>query len=359
MKKGSKLSEEAKQKLSLAQRRIKPDLEREIVRLYTEEKLVETAIAKIIGCSVGSVTRYLKLNGIDTREQWLINTRKAQEKNRRYDSVRSTTIRSKTEKERLTKTKKDRAIQLFGTGQYSCTKVAEIVKADRHVVSRWLRAEGIDIRSQQLLWAHTKEANNKRAKSLSEFHKKCGFSEKTRKQIGDKNRLTLEKIKERHPWFYKIEEPKEDFDGNIVVKCKLCNKEFVPSRLQLKKRIAAIESEHTQGEHNMYCSENCKAQCSIYHVSPINELAKRKRDNRSHYYTKQKLHIWSSHVIARDKECLYCGSTEKLHAHHINPKSTHPKEALDPDNGITVCKDCHRKLHTGECSTAYLAAIAC
>lgn len=33
-----------------------------------------------------------------------------------------------------------------------------------------------------------------------------------------------------------------------------------------------------------------------------------------------------------------------VEAHHIWPKALYPTKAYDPDNGITLCRRCHRKV---------------
>lgn len=57
------------------------------------------------------------------------------------------------------------------------------------------------------------------------------------------------------------------------------------------------------------------------------------------------LSAWSAQVRTTQPKCMTCESTEDLHAHHIAPKIDYPELALLLLNGITLCKDCHIKVH--------------
>ena len=47
-------------------------------------------------------------------------------------------------------------------------------------------------------------------------------------------------------------------------------------------------------------------------------------------------------VKKRDNHtCQLCGTTEKLHTHHIHSKKNRPDLILDPNNIITLCETCH------------------
>lgn len=54
---------------------------------------------------------------------------------------------------------------------------------------------------------------------------------------------------------------------------------------------------------------------------------------------------WRIAVKKRDGRCLECGSLEKLHAHHIQAvrHTDDIKILTDLSNGITLCKNCHKK----------------
>lgn len=62
------------------------------------------------------------------------------------------------------------------------------------------------------------------------------------------------------------------------------------------------------------------------------------------------LAVWADRVKRRDDDtCQGCGCTERrvLHAHHIVPKSEAPDDALNIENGITLCANCHALAHRG------------
>lgn len=59
---------------------------------------------------------------------------------------------------------------------------------------------------------------------------------------------------------------------------------------------------------------------------------------------------WRISVYQRDMfKCKKCGQkqsrTNPLHAHHIKAKKDYPELILEIDNGLTLCKRCHIKLH--------------
>ena len=56
--------------------------------------------------------------------------------------------------------------------------------------------------------------------------------------------------------------------------------------------------------------------------------------------------IWRKAVLERDfYACTACGSTDRLHAHHILRFIDFPHKRFDITNGITLCLPCHWKLH--------------
>jgi hypothetical protein len=56
---------------------------------------------------------------------------------------------------------------------------------------------------------------------------------------------------------------------------------------------------------------------------------------------------WATTVKARsDYTCEICWCTDvRMEAHHILPVSLFPDRALDVDNGLCLCHDCHYLIH--------------
>lgn len=59
-----------------------------------------------------------------------------------------------------------------------------------------------------------------------------------------------------------------------------------------------------------------------------------------------KFYQWRKAVLERDNHiCQDCRVTENLDAHHIQSIMDYPEGVFEVDNGLTLCKDCHKR-HT-------------
>ena len=163
-------------------------------------------------------------------------------------------------------------------------------------------------------------------------------------------------MEKKYPFFCTVEKIRENKDGILEVRCKLCKKWFEPTGRQLEGRILALEGTKGNGGNFMYCSSECKQNCPSYNWKPNYKDYTDKK-----LYGESELNIWAKEVKKRDGyTCQFCGSKENIRAHHIKPKKMFPYEALDPDNGITFCEKCHFKIgHQNECSTYNLSHIKC
>ena len=59
--------------------------------------------------------------------------------------------------------------------------------------------------------------------------------------------------------------------------------------------------------------------------------------------------LWSKQIMERDNyTCQTCGDNKggNLNAHHLNAWSAFPEQRFDLDNGVTLCTDCHKELHS-------------
>ena len=57
---------------------------------------------------------------------------------------------------------------------------------------------------------------------------------------------------------------------------------------------------------------------------------------------------WRKAVFERDNyTCQLCGDNKggNLRAHHIEKFNQYPNKRFDVDNGLTLCKDCHKLVH--------------
>lgn len=58
------------------------------------------------------------------------------------------------------------------------------------------------------------------------------------------------------------------------------------------------------------------------------------------------LRQWSRFIKERDSyRCVCCESEASIQAHHIVRKTLYPWGAVETGNGITLCRECHRRVH--------------
>jgi hypothetical protein len=159
------------------------------------------------------------------------------------------------------------------------------------------------------------------------------------------------------------EDCKEGPQGELLVKCanSKCNSYFNPSNLSVQNRIAALNGRF-DGEGRLYCGDECKKQCPIFNnrinlrKDPTAPTSNKNLREYSYNFTKMVLEV-------DGRTCQMCGKTEEegeLIVHHIDPYKKAPMERLDILNVITLCKECHNKLHTlPGCSRIELSKLNC
>ena len=141
--------------------------------------------------------------------------------------------------------------------------------------------------------------------------------------------------------FHPNEEIGEDEEGYLLVRCKYCNMLFNPNNRSVKEYLRYYD-----GTHNLYCSEGCKRSCPTYG---------QKKHEKGHKHTTSREVSPELRKIVLEKddwECQLCGKRKDhdrnlvLHVHHINPVKINPILQNDIDNCITLCKKCHKKIHS-------------
>lgn len=152
---------------------------------------------------------------------------------------------------------------------------------------------------------------------------------------------------EKYQSVYKIEQNDLELLG---VHCTYCKEIFVPTARESRGRIEAI-SRKCGKENNLYCSKICKNLCPTYKKQKYQEGQNPNKNLRPLQ------NQWAAMVKERDNyTCVNCGARNKvMYAHHIDPVVNNPVESADIDNGVTLCKKCHKNSHqTVGCSYSEL-----
>jgi 5-methylcytosine-specific restriction endonuclease McrA len=132
-----------------------------------------------------------------------------------------------------------------------------------------------------------------------------------------------------------------DQKGTLEIKCNYCGKWFAPTNSDCHNRIAALEKSSGE-ERRLYCSRECKIECPIYRKI-LWPAGYRRATSREVQPDLRQL------VFKRDGyDCQICGNCTSLHCHHITGVEQNPIESADIDNCVTLCKKCHKYVHSKE-----------
>jgi len=139
------------------------------------------------------------------------------------------------------------------------------------------------------------------------------------------------------------ESPRLHKDGeSLEVLCKYCGKYFIPLVKSVVSRNRSLNGT-SGGDQYLYCSENCKQSCPIFGRVKYPKGFKKQSSREVNSLIRQM-------CFERDSwECQICGkSTDevKLHCHHIEGYAQNPRLGNDIDNVVTLCKSCHKYVHT-------------
>jgi len=204
-----------------------------------------------------------------------------------------------------------------------------------------------------------KHLSDETKKKISEANKgkRHSCSEETKKKLseankGEKSYLWKGGVKKRniplydtyaHQISYAEKVRRNENDQNILeVKCSYCGKWYIPKLNLLCNRIRGLEGAHS--EYRLYCSTQCKQECPIFNQHKWPKGFKPSTSREVQPELRQM-------CFDRDKfTCQKCGLTQDeletgLHCHHIEGIKWEPLESADLDKVITLCKNCHKKVH--------------
>ena len=149
--------------------------------------------------------------------------------------------------------------------------------------------------------------------------------------------------------------------------CEICGKKFKSSQHQNANRFCSRKCYNkfhnikdkiricpvcgkkfeAKTSEDKYCSQEChlKNLHFIYkgeqHWNWQGGISKENNNRDSNEYKQ-----WRKQVYQRDNyECKKCGSKIKLNAHHILSWKYYPNLRYEVSNGITLCENCHIKIH--------------
>lgn len=121
-----------------------------------------------------------------------------------------------------------------------------------------------------------------------------------------------------------------------------------------KEREKLKQREYDKEYHQRPDVKERKKKYAKEHYNPERQLAANIRHIKKYSIKlqlpdkkyKYALTAWSKLVREKDeKKCQICGSTKRIHAHHIFEKSKYPQLSLNPNNGIVLCTLHHHQTH--------------
>jgi len=142
-----------------------------------------------------------------------------------------------------------------------------------------------------------------------------------------------------------VEEVRGDPENEelLQVKCDYCGKWFSPKRSAIQNRIAALDG-RMRGEQRLYCSEECKSLCPIFHKQKYSA-----EETNTKQLSREVQPELRQMVFERDEwTCIKCGAIKSLQCHHIEGILWNPIESADIDICVTFCTKCHSEAHKDE-----------
>lgn len=129
--------------------------------------------------------------------------------------------------------------------------------------------------------------------------------------------------------------------GVLQVTCTYCGRWISPTFSETTRRLSAINSIN-KGENRFYCNDgsNCKDECSIYKRYKYPKGFKPATSREVSTFVRKQV------LLEDDYTCQKCNSKNNLQVHHIISINNSVMEQHDKLNCITLCKECHKEIHT-------------
>jgi 5-methylcytosine-specific restriction enzyme A len=138
--------------------------------------------------------------------------------------------------------------------------------------------------------------------------------------------------------------PQESENGYLLCQCTYCGKFFKPTLNAVGSRIRSLKGQ-SGGVSRLYCLESCKKACPVFNQN-IWPKGFKKGTSREVMPELRQM------ALERDNyECQKCGkhiSEIEIHVHHIEGASQNQMISNDLENVISLCKPCHKWVHTQE-----------
>lgn len=131
--------------------------------------------------------------------------------------------------------------------------------------------------------------------------------------------------------------------------CDICGRKFL-------RFPSEVEKSASRGHSGTYCGVECRGKAQGLRQSGENNPQWRGGVTPENHLIRssKRMNEWRRSVFARDDfTCQGCGvrnrkghgKTVKLHAHHIKGFAEYPELRFDVSNGLTLCLECHIKVH--------------
>ena len=153
----------------------------------------------------------------------------------------------------------------------------------------------------------------------------------------------------------------ESFKRRAFVECVVCGEEFEVRVNELergkgfccsKKCSGQFYSDNYSGEnHHCYGVEKTEEHKQKIGEAQLGEKNHQWKGGWSRYdeeaRNSHEYKRWFRAVIKRDGCCQYCRKDHDLVAHHVHEFAKYPELRYYPENGLTLCRDCHHEQHYG------------